>query len=188
MNKWECKRSHFFEFLFAPWLLQFVQKSFVIAFMSAARSVSLMATTNMLNRKTHLTLIHSVRSLNVPYLEELVAIATASGGPSLLNFQLCIRVTGKLDVDVAERLLSSNNNPKYVEIRQGHVNKDLLQKYLDNFDGADPSNTPSTTSSERNGVPVYACGPRNFQKMVRETFLKDFSHPRNLIHLEFFDL
>ena len=166
----------------------------VIAFMSAARSVSLMAKTNMLNRKAHLTLIHSVRSLNLPYIEELVTIATGGGGEgdgnasSLLNFQLCICVSGKLDVDIAQRLLSSNNNksPKNVEIRQGHVDKVLLQNYLNKFDDDDSSSPPSPP--ERSSVPVYACGPRNFQKMVRETFLKDFSHPRNLIHLEFFDL
>lgn len=144
----------------------------IVAFISAIRSVVKMAEANMLTKKVHLSLVHSERTLELPVIDELVEISNAyDKNNDYFQFDITLCCTGK-SLDAAKTESLRSRCPKFFLERAG---SSIFLSALNEF-------------SVPKEVPLYACGPKVFQKMVRETFLKDFGHPRKLVNLEFFDL
>lgn len=144
----------------------------IVAFLSALRTVAKMAEAKMLIKKVHLSLVHTERTLELPVINELIEMSEKyHRDHAYFRFDLAFCFTGKsLDATRIDSLRSRCPS-LYLE----RINVKIMSAALKEF------SIPIET-------PMFACGPRVFQKLVRETFLKDLGHPRKLINLEFFDL
>ena len=144
----------------------------VVAFVSTIRTVAAMVEKKMITKQVHLSLIHSERKDRLRYVDDLIEIAKAHDvHHKLFRLDLTLCITGKsYDSEQIKSLIS-----KGINIHCGRVNQSILSSALGQF--SEPAKTP-----------MYACGPRIFQKTVRETFLNDLGHSRRLVNLEFFDL
>ena len=140
----------------------------IVAFMSAIRYVVKLVEHGLVKQKITLALIHSERYATYPFLDELLDIWRRFSNHELFSFDLTLCFTGRKANNEALAMLGNG-------VRMGRVDRGLLEDVRQKF--PDPSE-----------LPVYACGPRGFQKIVRETLLKELGHKRSKVHLEFFDL
>ena len=127
-------------------------------------------------RKLHISLIHSERTPDFPFLNELLDILQKFGGDSSphFHFSFAFCYTGRSE-EAKARLQKLHASHPLWKLHFARVSQSLLKSAIGEF--ASPSETP-----------IYGCGPGKFQKSVRENLLKSIGHPRDKIHLEYFDL
>jgi ferredoxin-NADP reductase len=144
----------------------------IVAFMSKLRYAVALAENGLVRDKISLALIHSERHLSFPFLNELMMMAKRYWNNEKFSFDFTLCITRP---DVLETIARVRENCPWMTVKSQRVDKEILSTTRDKF--SDPSK-----------LPVYGCGPRTFQKMVRETILKELGHNRKLMNLEFFDL
>ena len=129
-----------------------------------------------MDSKVSFTLLHSDKSLDFPFKDELLALTEEFGKDKGKHFDfglaLCI-TRGK-----AEEIAKYAEQYPNVSWNTERPNRDVLKSTLGEL----------TARSEAQSPDTYVCGPGSFQKAIRETLIDGLGMSKKAVHQEFFDL